>query len=338
VTRPAGPRPSFGEIWERGLARLRDLGCERDLVLDAETQASHRLNRAYLDRLAFEMRLLEGVEADTRTDMFGVTLAAPIVGAPLGFGRVLGRLSTYGAQYGTGYLEPIAEGLRDAGSLMGLGVTTPEQVQSVVNVGAPVVVIVKPYRERERILYTMQDAERRGAVAVGVDIDASHGVRTRYEPVGEPYVGPITGRELRSVREQVRLPFIVKGVLSTRDAAAARDAGASAIVVCHHGGEIIDYAVPPLKVLPDIARALAGSGMTILAGSGLVTGTDMLKALALGAHGVMIGTPLLVGLAAAGAAGVRDLVLALGDELRRNLSITGCRSPREVDPGILHAL
>jgi isopentenyl diphosphate isomerase/L-lactate dehydrogenase-like FMN-dependent dehydrogenase len=338
VTEPARSRSSFGEIWERGLQRIRELGCERDLVLDAETQASHRLNRAYLDRMAFEMRLLGGVEADTRTDLFGVTLASPIVGAPLGFGRVLGRLSTYGPQYGTGYLEPIAEGLREAGSLMGVGVATPEQIQSVITIGAPTYVIVKPYRDRERILYTMQDAERRGAVAVGIDVDASFGVRTRYEPVGEPYVGPVTGPELRKIREQTRLPFIVKGVLSTHDAAAARDAGASAVVVCHHGGEIIDYAVPPLKVLPEIVRTLAGSGTTILAGSGLSTGTDILKALALGAHAVMIGTPLMVGLAAAGSAGVRDLVLALTDELRRNLSITGCRSPRGIDPGILHVV
>lgn len=332
------PRPLYGEIWAHGLERIRALGCEADLVLAAETQAAHRLNREFLDRLTVEMRVLDAVEADTRTELFGVALASPIIGAPLGFGRVIGRLSEFGAQYGTGYLEPIAEGLRDAKSLMGLGVSTPEQVQSVIDTGAPTLVVVKPYRERDRILSTMRDAEKRGAVAVGIDADAFHGVRTRYEPVGELYVSPIPARELRDIREQTRLPFIVKGVLSTRDALAARDCGASAIVVCHHGGEIIDYAVPPLKVLPDIARALAGSPVTILAGTGLTTAMDVLKALALGAHGAMIGTALLVGLAAGGARGVRDLVLAMNEELRRNLSITGCTSPRAVDPAILHVL
>lgn len=305
-------------------------------MLASETQASHRLTRAYLDRLAFEMRVLAAVEADTRTELFGVPLASPVIGAPLGFGRVLARLAAFGPQYGTGYLEPIAEGIRDAGSLMGLGVATSEQVQSVIATGAPTYVIVKPYRERERILYKIADAERRGAVAVGIDVDAMFGVRTRYEPVGEPYVAPLPLAELRSIREQTRLPFIAKGVLSVRDALAARDAGASAIVVCHHGGEIIDYAVPPLKILPDIVRALDDSGLTILAGSGLRTGTDVLKALALGAHGVMMGTPLIVGLAADGARGVRDLLMAVTAELRRNLSITGCGSPRGIDPGILH--
>jgi 4-hydroxymandelate oxidase len=330
--------PSSGDIWQRGMERLRELGCEADLVLAAETQASHRINRAYLDRLTFEMRLLDAVEADTRTELFGVALASPIIGAPLSFGRVLGRLTAFGPQYGTGYLEPIAEGLGEAKSLMGLGVTTPEQVQSVVAIGCPAYVIVKPYRERDRIVSTMQDAERRGVVAVGVDVDAFYGVRTRYEPVGEPYVAPIPARELRTIREQTRLPFIVKGVLSVRDALAARDLGASTVVVCHHGGEIIDYAVPPLKVLPDIAKALDGSGVALLAGTGLTTGTDVLKALALGAHGVMLGTPLMVALAADGARGVRDLMVSLNAELRRNLSITGCASPRDVDPGILHVV
>lgn len=329
---------SFGDLWQRGLARIREMGREADLVLDAETQASHRLNRAYLDRLAFEMRVLDGVTADTRTTLFGVELASPIVGAPLGFGRLLGQLASHGPQYGTGYLEPIAEGLKAAGSLMGLGVSTSEQVQSVIDVGAPTYVIVKPYRERDRILYKLHDAEARGAVAVGIDVDAYFGVRTRYEPVGEPYVAPMTPADLRQIREQTALPFIVKGVLSVRDALIARDIGASAVVVCHHGGEIIDYAVPPVKVLPDIARALDGSGVVVLAGSGLHTGTDVLKALARGADAVMLGTALMVGLAADGAAGVRDLMAALADELRRNLSITGCRSVHDIDPSIVHEL
>jgi 4-hydroxymandelate oxidase len=328
----------YGEIWEKGLARIRALGREHDLVLGAETQAANRLNREYLDRLAFEMRLMDPVTPDLRTSLLGRALPSPIVGAPLSFGRLLGLLTTHGAQYGTGYLEPIAEGLKAAGSIMGLGVVTSEQLQSVLDVGVPCYVIVKPYRERERIIYKITDAERRGAIAVGIDVDVYFGVRTRYEPVGEAYAAPLTVRELREIRDATRLPFILKGILSVRDAAKAAEAGASAIVVCHHGGEIIDYAVPPLRVLPDIARALEGTGTTVFAGSGLRTGTDVLKALALGAHGVMLGTPLMIGLAAAGADGVRDLMLALNRELERNMAITGSASPSAVDPGILHRL
>lgn len=329
---------SSGAIRERGLARLREMGIERDLVLAAETQASFRLNREYLDRLTFEMRVLDAVTAETRTSFFGHAVSSPIIGASLSFGRVLGKLTQHGPQYGTGYLEPLAEGLKEAGSIMGLGVCTSEQLQSVLDVGAPTYVIVKPYRERERLIYKMKDAERRGAIAVGIDVDVYYGVRTRYEPVGEHYVAPIPLADLAAIRRETTLPFIVKGVLSVRDAEKAVDCGASAIVVCHHGGEIIDYAVPPLKVLPDIAKALQGSGVTIFAGSGLETSTDVLKALALGADGVMLGTPLMVGLAADGARGVRDLVLALNDELKRNLSITGCPSVTRVDRGILHYL
>lgn len=328
----------YGEIWEKGLARIRAMGREHDLVLAAETQASARLNREYLDRLAFEMRVMDPVTATTATRLFDREIAAPVVAAPLSFGRLLGQLTGHGPQYGTGYLEPIAAGVKAAGSMMGLGVVTSEQLRSVADVGAPVYVIVKPYRERDRILYKIKDAERCGAVAVGIDVDVFFGVRTRYEPVGEPYVAPLSVGELRDIRRQTKLPFIIKGILSVRDALKAAEADASAIVVCHHGGEIIDYAVPPLKVLPDIARALAGSNMTILAGSGLRTGTDVLKALALGAHAALLGTPLIVALAAAGADGVGDLLIALTEELTRNLSIAGCPSPRDVDPGILHVV
>jgi isopentenyl diphosphate isomerase/L-lactate dehydrogenase-like FMN-dependent dehydrogenase len=328
----------YGEIWEKGLARIRSMGREADLVLAAETQAAARLNREYLDRLAFEMRLLDPVAVDLRTTIFGRDLPVPIVAAPLGFGRLLGLLAAHGPQYGTGYLEPIAAGIKAAGSWMGVGAATSEQLQSVVDVGAPTYVIVKPYRERERLRYKLRDAVARGAVAVGVDIDVGFGVRTRYEPVGEHYVAPLSTAELAQLREEVSVPFIVKGVLSVHDADAARRAGADAIVVCHHGGETIDYAVPPLKVLPAIAEAVAGSGMTILAGSGLRTGTDIAKALALGADAVMLGTALIVALAAAGEQGVGDLLVALGDELRRNLSIVGASTPRDIDRTVVHRL
>lgn len=330
--------PSAGDIRERGLARIRAMGREGDLVLAAETQSAHRLNRAYLDRLAFEMRLLDPVVADVHTSLFGQALSSPIIGAPLGFGRLLGRLTSHGPQYGNGYLEPIAQGLREAGSLMGIGVSTPEQVQSVIETGARTYVITKPYRERARIVYSMNDAERRGAVALGMDVDAYFGVRTRHEPVGESYVAPMSLNDLRAVRAETSLPFILKGILSVRDAERAVEAGASAIVVCHHGGETIDYAVPPLKVLPAIARALRGSGLCVLAGSGIESGTDVLKALACGAHAVMLGTPLMIALAADGAQGVHDLMRALADELARNMSITGCRHVGAIDPTILHEL
>lgn len=327
-----------GEIREQGLARIRAMGREADLVLAAETQSAHRMGRAYLDRLAFEMRLLDPVVADTRTTLFGLPLSLPVIGAPLGFGRLLGQLTSYGPQYGNGYLEPIAEGLHGAGTLMGVGVSTPEQVQSVVDTGARTYVIVKPYRDHARIVYQMNDAERRGAVALGIDVDAYFGVRTRHEPVGESYVAPIALADLRALRRETALPFMLKGVLSVRDALHAVEAGASAIVVCHHGGEAIDYAVPPAMVLPAIARALEGSGVAILAGSGFESGTDVLKALARGAHAVMMGTPLMIALAADGARGVRDYVRALAAELARNMSITGCAHPGAVDPTILHEL
>ena len=329
---------TYGEIWERGLARLSEMGCADDLDLACESRASTSINRKYLDSIAIEMRLLKAVVADTRTHLFGTELESPVIGAPLSFGRVLGQLADHGPQYGTGYLEPVAAGLANAGSMMGVGVAPVEQLQSVLDMGAPTYVIVKPYRERERILSKIRDAEARGVVAVGIDIDTVYGVRTRYEPVGETYNAPLCAADLAEIRACTKLPFILKGVLSVADAKAAADANIDTIVVCHHGGEIIDYAVPPLKVLPDIVEAMAGSGIKVLLGSGLRTGTDVLKALALGADAILLGTPLIVGLAAGGSDGVAALVRTLTDELRRNLSIVGAATPSAVDSSILHFL
>ena len=329
---------TYGEIWERGMQRIREMGLEDDVDLGAETRASSRINRRFLDSIALEMRVLQAVSADIGARLFDTPLSAPIIGAPLSFGRVLGQLSAHGPQYGTGYLEPVAAGLAAAGSMMGVGVAPAEQLQSVLDVGAPTYVIVKPYRERERIVAKIEDAAARGAVALGIDIDSVYGVRTRYEPVGETYNAPLRPDELAEIRAATDLPFVLKGILSVHDAKCAADANVDAIVVCHHGGEIIDYAVPPLKVLPDIVAALEGSGTTVIAGSGLNRGTDIVKALALGADAVMIGTPLMIGLAAAGAAGVEGLVRALAAEVQRNLSIIGAATPGDADRSALHFL
>lgn len=124
--------------------------------------------------------------------------------------------------------------------------------------------------------------------------------------------------------------LVVKGILSAADASEARERGVDAVWVSNHGGRQLDGASSPMAVLPEIAAA-AGD-MKVLIDGGIRRGTDVLKALALGADFVFVGRPLLFAAAAAGSAGVRHAVRLLGAEIYRNMAMLGIRSLDELDP------
>src|SRR5215469_12619330 len=128
--------------------------------------------------------------------------------------------------------------------------------------------------------------------------------------------------------------LLVKGVLSVDDALRAADAGCDGIVLTNHGGRQLDYCVAPIEVLREIAAAV-GSRLTIVIDSGFRRGTDIAKALALGAHTVMIGRAALYGLAADGEHGVRLALDMLAVELDRVLGQLGCRSVADLRPSLL---
>lgn len=122
--------------------------------------------------------------------------------------------------------------------------------------------------------------------------------------------------------------LVVKGILDKDDARIARESGADGIIVSNHGGRQLDGAVAPLRVLPAIA-AEAG-GMTVMMDSGVRRGTDVLKALALGAQFVFLGRPFLFAAAVAGEAGVRHAIQLLEDELHRDMALLGINSLAEM--------
>jgi L-lactate dehydrogenase (cytochrome) len=115
--------------------------------------------------------------------------------------------------------------------------------------------------------------------------------------------------------------LILKGILDKKDARIARESGVDGIIVSNHGGRQLDGAAAPLRVLPGIA-AEAGN-MTVMMDSGVRRGTDVLKALALGAHFVFVGRPFLYAAAVAGEAGVRHAVKLLRDEVDRDMALLG---------------
>ena len=125
-------------------------------------------------------------------------------------------------------------------------------------------------------------------------------------------------------------PIAIKGVLTAEDARKAIDCGAQGIVVSNHGGRQLDYAPPTLRVLPEIVAAVNGQA-EILFDSGIRRGTDIIKAISLGARAVLCGRAYAYGLAAAGEAGVSRALQILRADLERNLRLLGCSSIAELD-------
>ena len=125
--------------------------------------------------------------------------------------------------------------------------------------------------------------------------------------------------------------LIIKGILNGADAKRAAELGCDGIVVSNHGGRQLDSAVAPIEVLPEIVEAV-GNKTTIIIDSGFRRGTDIIKAIALGADAVMIGRPTLYGLAAGGEAGVSHALSILTSEIDRVLGQTGCRILKDLGP------
>ncbi|HEV7139037.1 MAG TPA: alpha-hydroxy acid oxidase [Steroidobacteraceae bacterium] len=144
----------------------------------------------------------------------------------------------------------------------------------------------------------------------------------------------ITWTDIAWIRRHWPGKLLVKGVLSVEDARRAADAGCDGIVLTNHGGRQLDYCVAPIEVLGEIAAAV-GNRLTIIVDSGFRRGSDVAKALALGAHTVMIGRAALYGLAADGEHGVRRALDMLAVELDRVLGQLGCRSVADLRPSLL---
>jgi 4-hydroxymandelate oxidase len=152
-------------------------------------------------------------------------------------------------------------------------------------------------------------------------------VNTVYDPA-------LSWSDLGWLASLSALPILLKGVLHPDDAVRAVESGTRAIVVSNHGGRQLDGAVSTLDALPAVVDAVAGRAEVLLDG-GVRRGTDVLKALALGAQAVMIGRPILWGLAVGGETGVHDVLELLRAELSLDLMLSGLASPAAVDRSLL---
>jgi 4-hydroxymandelate oxidase len=139
----------------------------------------------------------------------------------------------------------------------------------------------------------------------------------------------VTPKDIAWVHEVSGLPVIVKGVVRGDDAVRAVEHGARAIVVSNHGGRQLDTAIPSITALPEVVEAVAGRAEVYVDG-GIRRGTDVIKAVALGARAVMLGRPVLWGLAVDGEAGVSALLALLRQEIDLAMGLSGARNVSEL--------
>lgn len=298
-------------------------------VTSGQADDANLHNRAYLDSILVEMRIIDAIKPNLTTEIFGKKYSSPLTLAALShLNKVLPDKSRKPMQ------EKVAAA-KKMDILNWIGMESDEDYREMVKDAGDTVRIVKPFADHERIVKELQLAEKLGAVAVGIDIDHVPGENGDYDVVDGIPLGPLTFTELRRYVKATKLPFVAKGVLSVRDATKARDAGASAIVVSHHHGRI-PFGVPPLKILPEIKKALKGSKMTIFVDGSLMSGYDAYKALALGADAVLIGRGILPELLKEGQAGTEAKIEKLNEELSQMMLYTGIPDTKSFDSSVLH--
>ncbi|MDR1894857.1 MAG: alpha-hydroxy-acid oxidizing protein [Spirochaetales bacterium] len=309
-------------LWEEGNRALAEGGFEDKS--GPEPGNSQRLSREYMDSLWLEMRCIDSQAADTRMNLFGETFAGPVF---------ITALSGLDKVCPDGMAET-ARGALKAGVFMGMGIGEEEELLRIAGTGARIVKFVKPHEDKKFVLEKIASARKAGVFALGMDTDFFYGSRSKPRDFFPQPMGPKTLGDLKEFIKAAEVPFIVKGVLSEADAYKAAEAGAAGIVVSHHGGSALEYAVPPLLILPRIRRAL-GREFPILVDGGFRTGADVFKALALGATAAGFGRAVMTGLVKEGAQGVERVLKETIGELEWVMLHTNTPDLGSVDPSVI---
>lgn len=287
---------------------------------------SDQITREYFDSLLLEMRHLDGVLPDTTFELFGEKFDTPIM---------MAALSHLNNVYPDGMVE-MARGAKMANAVNWSGMGDKEELERITATGARTIKIIKPHADNKEVFDRIEHAEKCGCFALGMDIDHSFAWNGEYDNVLGLPMKPKSLGELKEFVQATKLPFVVKGVLSVTDAVKCVEAGVKAIVVSHHHG-IMNYAVPPLMVLPEIVKAVEGQ-MEIFVDCGIMSGMDTYKAMALGATAVGAGRVIMKPLGEKGAEGVRDSILGMTGELKGAMARTGVATLKDFDPSVIRRM
>jgi isopentenyl diphosphate isomerase/L-lactate dehydrogenase-like FMN-dependent dehydrogenase len=330
--------------YEAAAAERLDAGIYGYFAGGSGDEVTLRDNIAAYRRRQFRPRVLVDVaEPRTSTTVLGREIAMPVLVAPMAYQRLA---------HPEGEVA-MARAAAAAGTIMCLSTLSTSTLEDVAATGA----------RRWFQLYVMSDAGVTGALVdharetgfealvVTVDTpvlghrerDVRHGFRIPAEmavpALGRGGVTPVealalmsrslTWKEIEAFAGSAGLPVVVKGVLTAEDARLACEHGAAALVVSNHGGRQLDGVPATIDVLEEVVEAVAGR-VEVLVDGGIRRGADVVKALALGARAVLVGRPVLWGLAVDGEAGARAVLELLRADLELTLQLVGARTPAEV--------
>lgn len=291
--------------------------------------SSKDITRAYFDSLLLEERLMDSVVPNTEWELYGKKFQTPIMTA------ALSHIGTFNPDMPNGMVQ-YAQGAAIAGAVHWIGMGSDEEFEAVVATGAPTIRIIKPYADEEKIFEQIRCAEKNGALAVGMDIDHMFDLKGNPDICVGEEMAVKSSEDLRRYIEFTKLPFVVKGVLSVHDAVKCAEIGVQGIVVSHHGGRL-NYAVPPLYILPDIVKAV-GDKMPVFVDCGICSGMDAYKALALGATAVSVGVHLIPFIRQGGADAVAERIVAMTEEMKGVMAYTGVADMKSFDATVIHRL
>lgn len=307
-------------------------------------------NDAVWNQIKLRPRVLTDVATlDTRVTLWGYTLSHPILLAPTAYHRVV---------HPSGECET-ARGASAAGAILVVSTNATVAVEEIAACASEPFwfqLYVQPDRGITRAL--VERAEAAGARALCVTVDTAvlgarnrqqrarfalppdmalpHKSSTGHNPTAQLAVRrpSVTWDDIAWLRSFARVPVVLKGILDPDDAQIAVQAGASGIIVSNHGARNLDTLPSTAEALPLVAERVAGR-VPVLVDGGVRRGTDVLKALALGASAVLVGRPYLYGLAVDGAAGVARVVEILRTEFEMALALTGRASVAQVTGDVL---
>jgi isopentenyl diphosphate isomerase/L-lactate dehydrogenase-like FMN-dependent dehydrogenase len=310
------------------------------IVGAAETETTMRRNRMALDEIAFRPRVLRDVSrVDASVEQFGRKMRLPVMLAPVGALEIFDPTGAAAAVRGTGRfgaahmlssvsepgLEKTAEAAPDALRLYQLYVRGDDAFvedcvrRAVANGYAAFCLTVDTahYSRRER------------------DIAKRYVRESRLRATGGDYQKALNWSTVKLIKDKYKIPLIIKGIATAEDAAIAIDHGVEWIYVSNHGGRQLDHGRGAMHVLPEIVEAVKGRAKIMVDG-GFCRGSDIVKAIALGADIVGIGRLQCWALGAAGENGILRMLELLEDEVIRTLGLLGATSFAEVERSMLH--
>lgn len=326
----------------------------------ADEEVTLRDNVAAWQRFALHPRVLRDVSAvDCRTTVLGDPVAAPVLVPPMGFQRLAHpegerAMAAAAAAVDTALLVSTMAtvSLEDVAAVPGSGPRwfqlyahrdrdlTARLVERAVTAGYRAVVLTVDVpvlgrrRRDERNRFTlpagMENANLASVLPAGEGSGLAAYTGAQFDPgITFDAIGRLAGLS--------GLPVVVKGVLRGDDAAACVQAGASGVIVSNHGGRQLDTAVATADALSSVVRAVAGvsDSAEVYVDGGVRRGTDVVKALAMGARAVLVGRPLLWGLATGGSDGAAAVWTELVEELRRAMALCGAATVADIDATLL---